>query len=166
MIEPLEIIVPRSGDADAREMIKLYKADNSDKNVTVEEAADELFTDGCRRLQTDLGSECKLAQLLSNLNDSTAGCLFVLVEYLKQFGMEAAIVATDSLAPLNVEETMRLPAMTLRNLELFQGSGGNGGRRGSLFHAINRTRTRMGARLFRDWLAAPLTNVERSVVAV
>ena len=161
MIEPLEIIVPRSGDADAREMIKLYKADNSDKNVTVEEAADELFTDGCKRLQTVLGSESKLAQLLSNLNDSSAGCLVVLVEYLRQFGMEAAIVATDSLAALNVEETMRLPAITFRNLELFQSSGGNGGRRGSLFHALNRTRTRMGARMFRDWMAAPLTNVER-----
>ena len=130
VIEPLEIIVPKSGDTDTREMVKMYKMDNGDKNVTVEEADDELFTNGCKRLQNvvdpDLGSRGKLAQLLPDFSDSSAGCLFVLVEYLKQFGMEAAIAASD--IHLFGEETngndehppMRLPAITLRNLELFQ----------------------------------------------
>ena len=173
VIEPLEIIVPKSGDTDTREMVKMYKMDNGDKNVTVEEADDELFTNGCKRLQNvvdpDLGSRGKLAQLLPDFSDSSAGCLFVLVEYLKQFGMEAAIAASD--IHLFGEETngndehppMKLPAITLRNLELFQtvtsASGSVG--KGSLFHAINRTKTRMGMRMFRDWLSQPLTNVDK-----
>ena len=173
IIEPLEIIVPNCGDADTREVVKLYKMDNADRNVTVEEADSVLFTDGCRRLQSaidhDLASRWKLAQLLPNFSDSTAGCLFVLVEYLKQFGMEAAIVASDIHS--YGEETigsdehppMRLPAITVRNLELFQtvttvsGSGG----KGSLFQAVNRTKTRMGMRMLRDWLSQPLTDATK-----
>lgn len=173
VIEPLEIIVPKSGDTDTREMVKMYKMDNGDKNVTVEEADDEIFTYGCKRLQNivdpDLASRWKLAQLLPDFSDSSAGCLFVLVEYLKQFGMEAVIAASDIQS--FGEETngndehppMRLPAITLRNLELFQtvtSASGSGGK-GSLFHAINRTKTRMGLRMLRDWLSQPLTDVDK-----
>ena len=32
--------------------------------------------------------------------------------------------------------------------------------KGSVFHALNCTQTRFGARLFRDWLASPLANIE------
>ena len=173
VIEPLEIIVPKSGDIDTREMIKMYKMENGDKNVTVEEADDELFANGCKRLQnivdTNLGYQWKLAQLLPDFSDSSAGCLFVLVEYLKQFGMVAAIAASDihsfgeEMRENDQNPPMRLPAITLRNLELFQtvASASLSGGKGSLFHAINRTKTRMGARMLRNWLSQPLTNVDR-----
>ena len=46
---------------------------------------------------------------------------------------------------------MDLPAVTVRNLELFTGKK-------SLFNVMNRCKSRPGARMLKDWLAHPLTD--------
>jgi len=50
-------------------------------------------------------------------------------------------------------DRMHLDAATVRNLELFEHAGPGGG---TLFELMNHTRTAMGARLLRRWLAEPL----------
>ena len=51
-----------------------------------------------------------------------------------------------------------LPFTTLRHLEIFQTYKGE--TNGSLFGAINRTKTSAGARLLRSWISFPLRNAE------
>jgi len=56
--------------------------------------------------------------------------------------------------------TMPLDEMTRRNLELVESlRGGDSG--GTLLSVLDRTLTPMGSRLLRQWLLAPLTNVEQ-----
>ncbi|NJP07852.1 MAG: DNA mismatch repair protein MutS [Chloroflexaceae bacterium] len=53
--------------------------------------------------------------------------------------------------------TMFLDPQTRRNLELLEGSGGRSA--GSLVRVLDQTRTPMGARLMRKWIAQPLLNL-------
>jgi len=61
--------------------------------------------------------------------------------------------------PLDIADTMSLPATTIRNLELLRTTA-EGRSTGSLFNYMNGTRTSMGARLLRTWLLAPLVRAE------
>ena len=54
------------------------------------------------------------------------------------------------------QKLMTLQSTTARHLELFQTYQGQV--RGSLFRALNRTKTSSGARLLRSWLSLPLTD--------
>ena len=55
--------------------------------------------------------------------------------------------------------TMPLDEMTRRNLELTESLRGGAGQEGTLIGVIDRTLTPMGARLLRQWILAPLTNL-------
>ncbi len=59
------------------------------------------------------------------------------------------------LKPYETGELVRMDEAVARGLELVR-AGTREGREGSLWEAIDRTRTAMGARLTRDWLLAPL----------
>jgi DNA mismatch repair protein MutS len=67
--------------------------------------------------------------------------------------------AIDRLERYRREETVVLDEATRRALEIAE-TARTGERRGSLLHAIDRTRTPMGARLLREWVTAPLRAVE------
>ena len=56
-------------------------------------------------------------------------------------------------------EHLALDDTSLRNLEIYRTSR-DGQRKGSLLWAVDETRTSMGARLLREWLGAPLRNLE------
>jgi DNA mismatch repair protein MutS len=55
--------------------------------------------------------------------------------------------------------TMPLDEMTRRNLELTESLRGGAGQDGTLIGVLDRTLTPMGARLLRQWILAPLTQV-------
>lgn len=55
--------------------------------------------------------------------------------------------------------TMPLDGMTRRNLELVESLRGGVGTEGTLIGVLDRTLTPMGARLLRQWILAPLTNI-------
>lgn len=79
--------------------------------------------------------------------------------YLKRNRMDA-LPHLWGLATYSTERFMVVDAATRRNLELV-GSLRDGGREGSLLGLLDRTRTPMGARLFRQWLLQPLLEVEQ-----
>jgi DNA mismatch repair protein MutS len=56
--------------------------------------------------------------------------------------------------------TMPLDEMTRRNLELTESLRGGAGQEGTLINVLDRTLTPMGARLLRQWVLAPLTQVD------
>lgn len=71
---------------------------------------------------------------------------------------KAATLPSCNLKVYTPEESMYLDSMTRRNLELFT-TAYEGKREGSLYWALNRTRTAMGSRLLRNWLEFPLLDL-------
>ena len=80
-----------------------------------------------------------------------AHALALLVSYLRET-FPAALATLQRVRWLVPEETLVLDGRTLRNLDVFP----SGERRASLFSVLNETKTAMGARLLREWLARPL----------
>ncbi len=91
----------------------------------------------------------------------------VVLAYALQTQPKGALPLTR-LRPYRPAEHLVLDESTRANLELFATLQG-AHKRGSLLHVLDETCTSMGGRLFRRWMAAPLTEVEqirRGVVAV
>jgi DNA mismatch repair protein MutS len=71
--------------------------------------------------------------------------------------------ARTASGPLHFErrellDRLELGPTAIRHLEIFETYKGE--QRGSLFHALNRCKTSSGARLFKNWLAFPLSRVQ------
>jgi DNA mismatch repair protein MutS len=86
----------------------------------------------------------------------TAGAV---VAYLRET-QRGALAQITALETYSTSGFMTLDAHTRRNLELFE-SGRGGGVKGSLLWVLDATRTPMGGRLLRRWLAEPLLDLER-----
>lgn len=81
----------------------------------------------------------------------------VVVQYIGETQRNAASQIT-TLRVYTTGSFMFLDPQTRRNLELLEGSGGK--TKGSLIGVLDRTRTPMGARLLRRWVAQPLIELE------
>jgi DNA mismatch repair protein MutS len=81
------------------------------------------------------------------------------VAYLQET-QRGALAQFTALETYSTSGFMTLDAHTRRNLELFE-SGRGGGVKGSLLWVLDDTRTPMGGRLLRRWLAEPLLDLER-----
>jgi DNA mismatch repair protein MutS len=101
-------------------------------------------------------------------DDSTAlnaaGAAF---HYLKETQQDT-LKHIVSIKPIQKENQMLLDESTIRNLELFESSGGSGSQH-SLIYLLDRCKTAMGARKLRRWLAGPLrkkSNIENRLDSV
>lgn len=81
-----------------------------------------------------------------------------IVQYLNET-QAGATAHISGLRAYTVGENMVLDPQTRRNLELLEGSTGRS--KGSLIGVLDQTRTPMGARLLRRWIAQPLLKHER-----
>ncbi|MFM9014552.1 MAG: DNA mismatch repair protein MutS, partial [Gemmatimonadota bacterium] len=91
-------------------------------------------------------------------DDVAVGAAGALLRYLK----ELQPGGVPHLARPVVERpggTMPLDEMTRRNLELVESLRASGDATGTLLGVLDRTQTPMGARLLRQWILAPLTEV-------
>ncbi|MFM8909338.1 MAG: DNA mismatch repair protein MutS, partial [Gemmatimonadota bacterium] len=91
-------------------------------------------------------------------DDVAVGAAGALLRYLK----ELQPGGVPHLARPVVERpggTMPLDEMTRRNLELVESLRASGDTAGTLLGVLDRTQTPMGARLLRQWILAPLTEV-------
>lgn len=82
-----------------------------------------------------------------------------LVRYVQAMNSDEALSSLSSFVERNLEYRMELSGIVLRHLEVFATYKGEGP--GSLFHAMNRTQTSAGSRLFRQWLSFPLRDVSK-----
>ena len=80
-----------------------------------------------------------------------------IIDYLQET-QKTDLPKFDVITPYNMDEFVSIDANTARNLELVQ-TVRDGSYKGSLFWAINRTKTNMGARLLRKWIQQPLQNI-------
>ena len=91
-------------------------------------------------------------------DDIAVGAAGALLRYVR----ELQPAGVPHLRPPTIERsggTMPLDEMTRRNLELTDSLRGGAGQEGTLIGVLDRTLTPMGARLLRQWILAPLTNV-------
>lgn len=77
-----------------------------------------------------------------------------LVSYLLSLNSEDQLSHVQSFSRRDFKKRMEVNPTTLRHLEVFSTYKGEG--LGSLFFAINRTKTSSGSRLLRQWLSFPL----------
>ena len=93
-------------------------------------------------------------------DDIAVGAAGALLRYVR----ELQPAGVPHLRPPVIERsggTMPLDEMTRRNLELTESLRGGAGQEGTLINVLDRTLTPMGARLLRQWILAPLTQVDR-----
>ena len=91
-------------------------------------------------------------------DDIAIGAVGALLRYVRELQPSGV----PHLRPPVVERaggTMPLDEMTRRNLELTESLRGGTGNDGTLLGVLDRTLTPMGARLLRQWILAPLTDV-------
>src|SRR2546426_9994421 len=81
-----------------------------------------------------------------------------LVAHLRE-SQKAGLAHVRGISHKTVSECLLVDAITLKHLEIVQGSEGTV--RGSLLDEIDRTVTAMGGRLLRSWLLRPLVALER-----
>ncbi|XP_076352753.1 DNA mismatch repair protein Msh3-like [Tachypleus tridentatus] len=83
-------------------------------------------------------------------------CLSSLIKYLEMFHLESVLYNPSNFSPLSTTSCyINLPATTIRNLEIFQNKS-DFKEYGSLFWVLNRTRTKFGSRMLKNWLRQPL----------
>ncbi|MEO7103333.1 MAG: DNA mismatch repair protein MutS [Gemmatimonadaceae bacterium] len=91
-------------------------------------------------------------------DDIAVGAVGALLRYVRELQPSGV----PHLRPPVIERaggTMPLDEMTRRNLELTESLRGGAGSEGTLIGVLDRTLTPMGARLLRQWILAPLTDV-------
>jgi len=82
----------------------------------------------------------------------------VIIDYLRETQKES-LAKFDTIGVYSIDEFVSIDTSTARNLELVQ-TVRDKAYKGSLFWAINRTKTNMGARLLRQWIQQPLQNMQ------
>ena len=153
VLRPREIVAP-AGFADPASMIDTLRL------ATTLTALDSWIfeTESARRallaqLQTQslhgFGLEDRAAAI------SAAGAL---VQYLRDT-QKADLAHIREVSYRTGTDSLTIDPTTLKNLEILEAA--DGGRAGSLLHAIDRTVTSMGGRALRSWLLRPLLALER-----
>ncbi len=77
-----------------------------------------------------------------------------LISYVQNLSGEDSLATLSPFVERDLEHRLDISGTVLRHLEVFSTYKGEG--LGSLFHAVNRTQTSAGSRLFRQWLSFPL----------
>ena len=167
LVQPLEVLLPRAG-----ELSKVTEAaiDFCGGSSGMPYRIERVDCDSGKNSQdsSKIEEDSALGQLVPDLSAGVMTSLVMLIRYLEELGLAAAVLNSSDITKLEPgDQKMFLPDITLRNLEIFQPivpAGGQsiaaaGSNRGTLFHAMNRTLTRQGARLLKDWVGSPLRNV-------
>ncbi|KAG6066119.1 hypothetical protein E4U32_006492 [Claviceps aff. humidiphila group G2b] len=96
-------------------------------------------------------------------DDLVMSAMGALLSYLKFLQIERPLLSQKSFerySPIQKNGTLVLDGQTLTNLELFTNST-TGSTEGALFSLLNKCITPFGKRLFRQWVAHPLCDMER-----
>jgi len=100
-----------------------------------------------------LVTDFKLTHFNDNQNPESAAMLY---EYVLSLADDKIKNILKPFVKKETEHRLHLSQQTMRHLEIF--SNYKGEEKGSLFFAINRTKTSSGTRLLRQWLTFPLRN--------
>lgn len=121
---------------------------NCGSYFATEDGADEVWPEALRHFKDD---------------DLVISAVGALVSYLKFLKLERPLLSQgnfETYSPIQKNGTLILDGQTLVNLELFSNTA-NGGSEGTLFSLLNKCVTPFGKRLFRQWVAHPLCDIQR-----
>ncbi|GFG34869.1 hypothetical protein Cfor_10396 [Coptotermes formosanus] len=157
-LDPAEILAPQTLSHETERLVKYSSA-------RVDRLEDNLFsfTDALVQVaaffcgQGDTPSHSPTFQGMTDLPPLAVVCLSVLIYHLKKFGLERALRSDGFKSFASDTKYLQMDASVLRNLEIFQSSMGS--QKGSLFWALDHTRTKFGSRLFHEWVSHPLRDL-------
>lgn len=96
-----------------------------------------------------------LLDKILGLTENVTICLSAMIIHLQDFGLEHVLNLTNYFQSFSARSHMLLNANTLSSLEVYQNQTDHTAK-GSLFWTLDRTRTRFGQRLLRNWVGRPL----------
>ncbi|KAF2810332.1 DNA mismatch repair protein-like protein msh3 [Mytilinidion resinicola] len=128
------------------------------------------FYAGKVREGVDASSDSKRAILDQShqLSEHVTICLSAMITHMSEYGLEHVFDLTKYFQPFSARSHMLLNGNTLSSLEIYQNQTDHT-EKGSLFWTMDRTRTRFGRRLLRNWVGRPLldkTRLEQRIEAV
>ena len=143
-LSPKELVVPRGCEKGVRDRFGDYYITGLDEwafvwDLAVQRLCKQLGTDSLKGFGVDAYP----------LGVIAAGALMVYLEQTEHSGLKNIC----SLGRIDGDSFVWMDKFTLRNLEVFSASGGEGV---SLVQTIDRCSAPMGARLLRQWLAMPV----------
>ncbi len=157
VVGPVEILVPSAGLSELSERMIAYFCETNVCNVRVEKVPMEATA----TFPHDVAESESFSQVLPDFSRGVRICVVSLMNFLRELQLAEAILRRCSVQ--KIEQTshnsMLLPSFSLVNLEVFQTMKPSKTNVGTLYHELNRTKTRPGARLLRDWIASPLLNI-------
>src|SRR3990172_2658695 len=127
--------------------------------VALEGEGNPASSRGKRLLEGKLLTTLSPSSLSSFPAPPPAGGVVRAVLYSLPLPQPSALSQIGRVAEREGRRHLAMDETAVRTLEVFSTMSGD--RKGSLLWAVDRTRTPMGARLLRAWLAAPLLDVER-----
>jgi DNA mismatch repair protein MutS len=152
-ISPSEILLPEDWSP---EKIKSMKLNSQNTAITPTESWRFSYDFAYRTLIEHFKSKSLKGFGCENmeLGISAAGAAMSYLNQTKKTSLEHITRIT----PVLHTDLMFLDSTTLRNLEIFY-SWGSGDKKTTLFYLLNRTKTPMGSRKLKNWIARPLLNI-------
>jgi DNA mismatch repair protein MSH3 len=89
------------------------------------------------------------------LSEHVTVCLSAMIKHLVEYGLEHIFDLTKNFQSFSARTHMLLNGNTLSSLEIYKNQS-DFTEKGSLFWTLDRTRTRFGKRLLRNWVGRPL----------
>lgn len=106
------------------------------------------------------GNPADLLDKALQLPEPVTICLSAMISHLEEYGLEHVFDLTKYFQSFSNRAHMLVNGTTLESLELYRNST-DLREKGSLFWALDRTRTRFGRRLLRKWVGRPLLDQDR-----
>ncbi|KAI9550039.1 putative MSH3 [Daphnia sinensis] len=174
-LQPSEIVLPDRGVSE--QTLNLIRQFSTHKLSS----GDCIRTEFTSRLDWTCASElllkayCGDLEMMNKLKELPpviVCCLAMAYNHLKEFKLEQLVSSIKNVMPYEAlrDDVLQMDGNCVRNLNLVPLTNESGPRLvGSVFHVVNRTRTKFGARLLRSWLLRPLANrasIESRLAAV
>ncbi|KAA1471299.1 DNA mismatch repair protein MSH3 [Dentipellis sp. KUC8613] len=171
--KPAELLLPQTKLSKPTERMLAHFAGNStfEHNIRIEryktqmpytEAFESLSEFYTRKTQAPNASESftsgRLMATITDFPHPVTVALAQCIKYLSAFGIEDALLATRFFSVFTTKAHMILNGNTLTNLEIYQNDT-DYTKRGSLMWILDRTRTKFGSRLLRNWVGKPLVDM-------
>lgn len=109
---------------------------------------------------TEDAQAAKLLQNVLGLPEQVTICLSAMIEHMTEYGLEHVFDLTKYFQPFSARSHMLLNGNTLVSLEIYQNQTDHS-TKGSLFWTLDRTQTRFGQRMLRQWVGRPLLDKAR-----
>ncbi|MDR3204464.1 MAG: DNA mismatch repair protein MutS [Deltaproteobacteria bacterium] len=152
-LEPREILISQDSQKELKNLAILFE-------VPITEAPAENFDrDRAAAVLEEVYAPRGLTNILVDRPILEISC-GALIEYCRSLNPGASLSHLNEPRFLMERDFLLLDEAAVRNLELFKNSR-DSSLKGSLLGLIDKTKTLMGARLIREWLARPLTSIEK-----